>query len=72
MMRRVLFGCVLGLFSLGTATPPLAATRPSLVVVIVVDQMRRDYVEDYGSHWTKGLRRLLDEARGTRTPHIRT
>ena len=61
MMRRVLFGCVLGLFSLGTATPPLAATRPSLVVVIVVDQMRRDYVEDYGSHWTKGLRRLLDE-----------
>jgi len=61
MMRRVMFGCVLGLFSLGTATPPLAATRPSLVVVIVVDQMRRDYVEDYGSHWTKGLRRLLDE-----------
>ena len=61
MMRRVLFGCVLGLFSLGTAPRPLAATRPSLVVVIVVDQMRRDYVEDYGSHWTKGLRRLLDE-----------
>jgi hypothetical protein len=53
MMRRALFGCVLGLFSLGTATTPLAATRPSLVVVIVVDQMRRDYVEDYGSHWTK-------------------
>ena len=61
MMRRALFGCVLGLFSFATATTPLAATRPSLVVVIVVDQMRRDYVEDYGSHWTKGLRRLLDE-----------
>ena len=61
MMRRVLPGCVLAVFSLGTAPSPPAATRPSLVVVIVVDQMRRDYVEDYGGHWTKGLRRLLDE-----------
>jgi len=30
------------------------------VVVLVVDQMRSDYVERYGHQWTRGLRRLLD------------
>jgi predicted AlkP superfamily pyrophosphatase or phosphodiesterase len=38
-----------------------AQDRPSLVVVVVVDQMRRDYIDDYGSKWRKGLRRLVDE-----------
>lgn len=33
---------------------------PRLVVLVVVDQFRTDYVDLYGSHWTKGLRRLLD------------
>jgi predicted AlkP superfamily pyrophosphatase or phosphodiesterase len=33
--------------------------RPKLVVVLVVDQMRADYVEKYGHHWTRGLRRLI-------------
>ena len=41
----------------GSAQP----ARPSLVVVVVVDQMRRDYIEDYGGRWTRGLKRLLDE-----------
>jgi Type I phosphodiesterase / nucleotide pyrophosphatase len=40
---------------------PAQTTRPKLVVVIVVDQMRRDYIDDYGPKWTKGLRRLVDE-----------
>src|SRR4026208_2377344 len=35
--------------------------KPFLVVVIVVDQMRRDYIQDYGPKWTKGLRRLVDQ-----------
>jgi len=41
---------------------PLAAqpTPPRLVVILVVDQMRTDYIQMYGHHWTKGLRRLLD------------
>jgi len=47
----------------------LAAPRPStadpappkLVVIVVVDQMRREYVEEYGGRWTKGLRRIFDE-----------
>ena len=47
-------------------TPPTGmsaqtAGGPSLVLVIVVDQMRQDYITDYGGHWTKGLRRLVDQ-----------
>jgi predicted AlkP superfamily pyrophosphatase or phosphodiesterase len=44
-------------------SPPAAAAsgRPALVVVLVVDQMRRDYIDDYGKPWTGGLRRLIDE-----------
>src|SRR2546422_10541300 len=35
--------------------------RPKLVVVLVVDQLRADYVEKYSEHWTGGVRRLLGE-----------
>ena len=34
-------------------------TRPKLVVMLVVDQLRTDYIERYGHEWTGGLRRLL-------------
>ena len=37
-----------------------AATRPKLVVLVVIDQFRADYVDLYGHQWTKGLRRLVD------------
>ncbi|HTV00539.1 MAG TPA: alkaline phosphatase family protein, partial [Luteitalea sp.] len=33
---------------------------PSLVVVLVVDQFRADYVERYGHQWRQGLRRIFD------------
>lgn len=33
---------------------------PRLVVILVVDQMRADYINLYGHQWTKGLRRLVD------------
>src|SRR6516225_5843950 len=38
-----------------------AAPRPKLVVMIVVDQMRSDYVDRFRSQWSGGLKRLLDE-----------
>jgi hypothetical protein len=43
------------------AKPPVAATRstPKLVVLIVADQFRADYIQRYGSMWTKGLHRLI-------------
>ncbi len=38
-----------------------AATRPKLVVVIVVDQMRGDYVDKFQGEWSGGLKRLIRE-----------
>jgi len=52
------------------ATPKAAAKRqafnaaiahPKLVVLLVVDQMRADYVEKFGFQWTGGLHRLVTE-----------
>jgi arylsulfatase A-like enzyme len=42
------------------ATPPPSA-RPKLVVLLVVDQMRGDYVDKFKGQWTGGLKRLLQE-----------
>jgi predicted AlkP superfamily pyrophosphatase or phosphodiesterase len=36
-------------------------TRPKLVVLLVVDQMRGDYVDKFRGQWTAGLKRLLTE-----------
>jgi predicted AlkP superfamily pyrophosphatase or phosphodiesterase len=44
----------------GTA-PGKRLERPKLVVVLVVDQMRADYVERFGTTWRGGLRRLIDQ-----------
>jgi predicted AlkP superfamily pyrophosphatase or phosphodiesterase len=44
--------------------PPEAratAARPKLVVILVVDQMRADYVEHFRQQWTGGLARLVRE-----------
>ena len=45
------------------AAPPAAAPArrtPALVVLLVVDQFRADYINQYGGEWTRGLRRLID------------
>jgi predicted AlkP superfamily pyrophosphatase or phosphodiesterase len=41
--------------------PQTASARPKLVVLLVVDQMRADYVDKFLPQWTGGLRRLVDE-----------
>ncbi|MEZ5292691.1 MAG: alkaline phosphatase family protein [Vicinamibacterales bacterium] len=49
--------------ALAAGWPPTAGTqaaRPTLLVLVVVDQMRADYLTRYGGRWTGGLRRLLD------------
>lgn len=38
-----------------------APPRPKLVVMIVVDQMRGDYVDKFRGEWTGGLKRLVEE-----------
>ena len=38
-----------------------AQTRPKLAVVIVVDQMRADYVDRFNGEWTAGLKRMVTQ-----------
>ena len=58
----------------GTLAPPARAqhgpqasrpielsAKPKLVVLLVVDQMRADYVDKFRFQWTGGLKRLVDE-----------
>jgi predicted AlkP superfamily pyrophosphatase or phosphodiesterase len=43
------------------ARPKEIGTKPKLVVMLVVDQMRGDYVDKFFGQWTGGLKRLVDE-----------
>jgi predicted AlkP superfamily pyrophosphatase or phosphodiesterase len=38
-----------------------APAKPKLVVLLVVDQMRADYVDKFRGQWTGGLKRLVEE-----------
>jgi predicted AlkP superfamily pyrophosphatase or phosphodiesterase len=38
------------------------SARPGLIVLLVVDQFRADYVDWYSSQWTQGLHRLVTES----------
>jgi predicted AlkP superfamily pyrophosphatase or phosphodiesterase len=59
-------GCVfaavlLAASATGSGAPRQAPERPQLVVVIVVDQMRVQYLNDYRPLFTKGFDRLLKQ-----------
>jgi predicted AlkP superfamily pyrophosphatase or phosphodiesterase len=43
------------------SAPATPSARPKLVVLIVVDQMRGDYVDKFRGQWTGGLKRLVQE-----------
>jgi predicted AlkP superfamily pyrophosphatase or phosphodiesterase len=54
------------LFALAAISPAVAENtvaprRPKLVVLLVVDQMRGDYVDKFRGQWIGGLKRLVDE-----------
>ncbi|MBP6716122.1 MAG: alkaline phosphatase family protein [Acidobacteria bacterium] len=66
-MRTVIVAVVLAAGVLHAQTPvvPAASTlptssKPAVVVLLMVDQFRTDYIARYGSRWTGGLRRLVD------------
>ena len=40
---------------------PKIPPRPKLVVLLVVDQMRADYVDKFRGQWTGGLKRLVEQ-----------
>jgi predicted AlkP superfamily pyrophosphatase or phosphodiesterase len=50
----------LALLAAAAAVHAAPIPPPKLVVMLVVDQMRGDYVDRYGFQWTGGLRRLVD------------
>jgi len=43
------------------AVPLREGSEPKLVVILVADQMRADYLERYSGNFTGGLRRLMDK-----------
>ncbi len=63
ILRRSVLAAVLVLAA--SVIAPAAAAQggppPRLVVIVVVDQLRPDYLERHRTHFTGGLRRLLDE-----------
>jgi predicted AlkP superfamily pyrophosphatase or phosphodiesterase len=51
----------LSAISSGAGQAPKSPQRPKLVVLLVVDQMRGDYIDKFRGQWTGGLKRLVDE-----------
>src|SRR6266566_1806967 len=48
------------------AKPAGSPAKPRLVVLLVVDQMRADYIEKFRAQWTGGLTRRRRPALATR------
>ena len=62
MVRRyALYALVAAAVLAGARRPAATAApeRPALAVLIVVDQMRADYVDRFQAEWTGGLKRLV-------------
>ena len=45
----------------GALIPLRAAGPPKLVVILIVDQLRADYLTTFATHWRRGFRTLLTE-----------
>jgi predicted AlkP superfamily pyrophosphatase or phosphodiesterase len=64
IVKRLMRGSVVLVLAAGSLSalslPPAPRRPPRLVVLLVVDQMRTDYIHRYQHQWTGGLRRLVD------------
>lgn len=58
-LLTILLACLVS--SAGAQAPQTRGSGPTMVLAIVVDQMRYDYLTRYGSEFHGGLKRLLDE-----------
>jgi predicted AlkP superfamily pyrophosphatase or phosphodiesterase len=74
--RRLHVGAVVvAVFLAAAVLIPANAAVPQLIVVLVVDQFRADYVEKFKHQWTSGLRHLLTDGawfRQTAYPYFNT
>jgi predicted AlkP superfamily pyrophosphatase or phosphodiesterase len=60
MVRRfAVTGTLATLLVLPGRAAPAPATPPKLAVILVVDQMRADYVDRFQGEWTGGLKRMV-------------
>jgi predicted AlkP superfamily pyrophosphatase or phosphodiesterase len=50
-----------GVMAAGQAPAPAAHAVPKLAVILVVDQMRADYVDRFKDDWTGGLHRMVTQ-----------
>ncbi len=57
--RLAVSGLLLGLLGLLPGPSAQEVDSPRLLVVLVVDQMRFDYIEQTRARWTRGLKRLV-------------
>jgi predicted AlkP superfamily pyrophosphatase or phosphodiesterase len=58
-MRRLLSAAALA--AAASVLLSAAEAAPRLIVLVVIDQMRADYVDRFHDEWSSGLRRLVDE-----------
>ena len=78
MMRRLFVLVLAAVVTAGCASAPeqrAQAARARLVVLLVVDQMRTEYIETLRPRFTGGFRRLLDEGawfRNAAFPYLNT
>lgn len=63
---------VRSIFALLLFIPSVAFASPKLLVFVVVDQMRADYLELYKDHFSFGLKRLLDEGAVFSSAHFQS
>ena len=59
-IQRIAFGVILAVSAL-FAAPPQPAKKPKLVLAIVIDQFRYDYLLRFRNDYHAGLDRLLDQ-----------
>jgi predicted AlkP superfamily pyrophosphatase or phosphodiesterase len=59
-VRRIAVAAALGALIV-SASPAALADPPKLAVILVVDQMRADYVDRFQESWTGGLKRMVSD-----------
>src|SRR5688500_2287629 len=61
MTRRFLLAALAFVLAARVPVGSQAPVAPRLVVILVVDQMRTDYLQTFAQRWRGGVRLLLDE-----------
>ena len=63
VVAAVLLGAVAGGVAVGGRVAVAQNQRPTLLVLVVVDQMRADYLTRFDARFSHGFRRILDQGR---------